>query len=56
VAATLITRRVFDVAPVLDWSAVLTTVAGGTVLTLALGLGLTWTALSAKPAARLRNL
>jgi putative ABC transport system permease protein len=56
VAATLITRRVFDVAPVLDWSAVLTTVAGGTVLTLVLGLCLTWTALSAKPATRLRNL
>jgi putative ABC transport system permease protein len=55
-AATLITRRVFDVAPVLDWSAVLMTVTGGAVLTLAFGLLLTWSALSAKPAAQLRNL
>ena len=55
-AATLITRRVLDVAPVVDWSAVLMTVAGGAVLTLAFGLILTWSALSAKPAAQLRNL
>jgi putative ABC transport system permease protein len=55
-AATLITRRVFEVAPVLDWSAVLMAVGGGAVLTLAFGVGLTWTALSAKPAAQLRNL
>ena len=55
-AATLITRRVFEVAPVLDWSVVLITVAGGAFLTLAFGLGVTWTALSAKPAAQLRNL
>jgi putative ABC transport system permease protein len=55
-SATLITRRVFEVAPVLDWGAVLMTVGGGAVLTLAFGLVLTWTALSAKPAAQLRNL
>jgi putative ABC transport system permease protein len=55
-AATLITRRVFEVAPVLDWSAVVITVAGGAFLTIAFGLALTWTALSAKPAAQLRNL
>jgi putative ABC transport system permease protein len=55
-AATLITRRVFEVAPVLDRGAVLMTVGGGAALTLAFGLVLTWTALSAKPAAQLRNL
>lgn len=55
-AATLITRRVFEVAPVLDWSAVLIIVGGGAVLTLIFGLGLTWTALSAKPALQLRDL
>jgi len=55
-AATLITRRVFEVAPVLDWSAVLLTVAGGAFLTLAFGLAATWTALAARPAAQLRNL
>jgi putative ABC transport system permease protein len=54
--ATLITRRVFEVAPVLDWNAVLMTVGGGALLTLAFGLGLTWTALSGKPAKQLRNL
>jgi putative ABC transport system permease protein len=55
-AATLITRRVFEVAPVLDWSAVLLTVGGGAFLTLAFGLTATWTALAARPAAQLRNL
>ncbi|HEX3667464.1 MAG TPA: FtsX-like permease family protein [Rhizomicrobium sp.] len=55
-AATLVTRRVFDVPPVIDWSAVILTVAGGAILTVALGLALTWTALAAKPAQQLRNL
>jgi putative ABC transport system permease protein len=55
-AATLITRRVFDVAPVLDWSAVLLTVVGGAAVTLVFGLAATWTALAAKPAGQLRNL
>src|SRR5579862_1061726 len=55
-AATLITRRVFEMAPVIDWSAVLMTVGGGAFLTLVFGLGLTWSALSAKPAAQLRDL
>lgn len=55
-AATLITRRVFEVAPVLDWTAVLMIVAGGALLTLAFGLALTWRALSARPAQQLRDL
>jgi putative ABC transport system permease protein len=55
-AATLITQRIFDVAPVLDWSAVVITVGGGALLTVVLGLALTWSALSAKPASQLRNL
>ncbi|HEX3429445.1 MAG TPA: FtsX-like permease family protein [Rhizomicrobium sp.] len=55
-AATLITRRVFEIAPVLDWRAVVVTIAGGALATLLFGLALTWSALSAKPAAQLRNL
>jgi putative ABC transport system permease protein len=55
-AATLVTRRVFDLPPVIDWVAVLLTVAGGTILTLAFGLAITWTALASKPAEQLRNL
>lgn len=56
IAATLVTRRVFDVAPVIDWGAVLLTVAGGAILTVALGLAITWTALAARPVEQLRNL
>ena len=55
-AASLVTRSVFDVAPVIDWSTVLLTVAGGAFLTLAFGLAITWTALAARPAQQLRNL
>jgi putative ABC transport system permease protein len=55
-AATLVARRVFEIPPVLDWSSVLLTVAGGALLTLAFGLAITWAALAAKPAAQLRNL
>lgn len=55
-AATLIAHRVLEVTPVLDWSAVLMTVGGGAFLTLIFGLGLTWSALSAKPAQQLREL
>ncbi len=55
-AATLVTRRVFDVPPVIDWGAVLLTVGGGVILTLAFGLAITWSALAAKPAEQLRNL
>jgi len=55
-AATLVTRRVFDLSPVIDWSAVLLTVAGGAILTLIFGLAVTWTALAARPASQLRNL
>jgi putative ABC transport system permease protein len=55
-AATLVTRRVFDLSPVIDWSAVLLTVAGGAILTLIFGLAVTWTALAARPAGQLRNL
>jgi putative ABC transport system permease protein len=55
-AASLVTRRVFVLPPVIDWSAVLLTVAGGAVVTLAFGLVISWTALAAKPAEQLRNL
>jgi len=55
-AATLIVRRVFDVAPVIDGRAVVVTVAGGTLATIVFGLALTWRALSARPARELRNL
>ncbi|HEY6578208.1 MAG TPA: FtsX-like permease family protein, partial [Rhizomicrobium sp.] len=55
-AATLVARRVFELPPVIDWSAVLLITAGGAVLTLALGLAITWTALAARPAQQLRNL
>jgi len=54
-AAALVTRRIFDVAPVFDWGAVFLTVAGGALLTLAFGLATIWTALAAKPARQLRN-
>lgn len=55
-AATLITRRVFEVAPVFDWGTIVLTIAGGALLTLTFGLASTWAALAARPAAELRNL
>ncbi|MGH6878465.1 MAG: FtsX-like permease family protein, partial [Rhizomicrobium sp.] len=55
-AASVVTRRVFNVAPVVDWGAVLLTVAGGAILTLAFGLGITWAALAPRPARQLRSL
>jgi putative ABC transport system permease protein len=55
-AASLVARRVFEIPPVIDWRAVLLTVAGGAALTLAFGLAITWTALAARPALQLRDL
>ena len=55
-AATLVTRRVFEVEPVFDWGTIMLTIAGGAILTLAFGLATTWAALAAKPAQQLRNL
>ncbi|HEX4157111.1 MAG TPA: FtsX-like permease family protein [Rhizomicrobium sp.] len=55
-AASLVTRRVFEVPPVIDWSSVLLAVAGGAILTVVLGLAITWSALAARPAQQLRNL
>ena len=55
-AATLVARRVFDLAPVIDWGTIVLIVGGGAALTLAFGLLITWTALAAKPAEQLRNL
>lgn len=54
--STLVSRRIFEVAPVFDWGAIVSTVAGGAFLTLAIGLATTWAALAAKPAQQLRNL
>jgi putative ABC transport system permease protein len=56
VAATLVARRVFEVAPVFDWTTIVLTVVGGAVLTLVFGLAATWAALAVKPAEQLRNL
>lgn len=55
-AATLITQRVFEIAPVFDWATIVLTVFGGAALTLAFGLAATFSVLAAKPAAQLRNL
>lgn len=55
-AASLITRRVFEVPPVIHWSTALLIVLGGAILTTAFGLAITWTALAARPAEQLRNL
>lgn len=55
-AASLITRRIFEVPPVIDWRAVLLIVLGGALLTLTFGLVITWTALAVKPAKQLRDL
>jgi putative ABC transport system permease protein len=55
-AASLVTRRVFDVPPVIDSGTVALIVMGGALLTLAFGLAITWAALAAKPAQQLRNL
>ena len=56
VAGSLVTWRVFEVAPIIDWGVVVLTVAGGAAFTLAFGLAITWTTLAAKPAQQLRNL
>ena len=53
--AWLVARYVFDVRFVFDFKAALFTVAGGGLATLLFGLGAAWTALSARPAALLRN-
>ncbi len=55
-AATLITRRLFDVPPAFDAGSVLLMIGGGALLTLAFGLAATWAALAAKPAHQLRDL
>ncbi len=54
-AAWFVTRRLFEVKPVFDLEAVLLTVVGGALATLFFGLGVTWSALAAKPAQLLRN-
>ena len=36
-AATLVARRVFDLAPVIDWGTIVLIVGGGAALTLAFG-------------------
>ncbi|HEY3778453.1 MAG TPA: FtsX-like permease family protein [Rhizomicrobium sp.] len=54
--ATLVSHRVFDLPPVIDWRAVGLIIGGGVTLTLVMGLAITWTALAARPAKQLRNL
>jgi putative ABC transport system permease protein len=55
-AATLVARRVFEIPAVLDWRAACLVVGGGVILTLLMGLAITWRALAARPATQLRSL